>query len=457
MISAAARKVYILRSSLRFWIESSVPILRYIHNFATMQAQLDPIFQAAIDRQSVPGAAAVALDASGKVLFSKGYGNTTFDNASSPKVTPDTPCMIWSCTKLFTSVAALQLLEKGKLDLYVSAETYVPELKKVQRLDGFDEEGNPILKPAEKQITVLNLITHTGGFSYDFFDPSTMRYRIAMGQPPVSYVTRSSMEEYTTPLIFEPGTRWEYGCNIDWLGFIVERLSGLTLADYIKQNIADPLGLKATGATLSESQDKAFHNVHTKDAEGKLTVTPLRFPPPDAEVKYPGGHFLYGSAQDYAQFLLTLMNNGTHPTSGVTILKPETVKKYVFADMIPAIGCPPDGLGAIPSTVGAVTCTGTMLPDVKKGWSCGLLLNLEDLPNGRKKGSGAWAGLGNCYYWVDPSAGKLGVVTSAVLPFFDKDVLHLFDALERAVYGKPMADAVGAKGSNFEGGNYKVN
>lgn len=419
-----------------------------------MEAQLDPIIQAAVDNKQIPGAAAVALDASGKVLFSKGYGHTTIDDASSPLVTPDTPCLIWSCTKLVTSVAALQLIEQGKIDLNAPAEKYVPDIAKIQVLHGFNDDGTPNLKPAQTKPTVLHLITHTSGFSYDFFDPSTMQWRVAMKQPPVSYVGRSAMEDYTTPLIFEPGTRFEYGVNIDWLGFIIEKVSGQDLDSYFKEHIFKPLGMVNSGTTLTPEQDAQFFTVHAKDADGKLSATPVRFTP--TEVKAPGGHCLYGTCNEYAQFLLTLINAGTHPVSKVQILKPETVKNYVFKDMIPVVGCSSDGLGNISSIVPPISCTGNMLPGVKKGWSCGLLLNNEAMPNGRSQGSGAWAGLGNCYYWVDPVAGKLGFIVSAVLPFFDKDVLHLFDALERAVYGKPMAKTVGETGSNFEGGNYKL-
>jgi methyl acetate hydrolase len=145
---------------------------------------------------------------------------------------------------------------------------------------------------------------------------------------------------------------------------------------------------------------------------------------------------------------------GTHPTTGATILKPETVKEYIFTDQIPRIGCSNKGIGEIPSTIPQVSRTGEFHPGVSKGWSCGLMTINEDTPNGRKKGSGAWAGLGNCYFWVDPAAGKLGFVVSAILPFFDKDVLHLFDSLERAVYGKPLAKQVAEAGSNFSGGEF---
>jgi methyl acetate hydrolase len=169
----------------------------------------------------------------------------------------------------------------------------------------------------------------------------------------------------------------------------------------------------------------------------------------------PGGHYLYSSCNDYAQFLLTLLNDGTHPKSGVKILGRDTVQNYIFKDLLPSLATPPDTVGVVPSTVNPVTCTGTLLPDVPKGWSAGALINNTDAPNGRKKGSAMWAGLGNCYFWMDPTAGKLGFVVSAVLPFFDRDVLYLADALERAVYGKPQAKEIGEKGSNFEGGVVK--
>ncbi|KAK3697479.1 hypothetical protein LTR37_017425 [Vermiconidia calcicola] len=419
-----------------------------------MEAQLDPIFQKTVDSKRIPGVAAIALDVVGNYLFSNGYGNTVAGDETSPKVTTDTPAMIWSCTKLVTCVAALQLVEQGKINLNDPASKYVPKIKDIQLVKGWNDDGSPVLVAPEKEILVLHLFTHTAGMAYDFFHPDIMKWRVAKNQPPVSYATRSSMEEYTSPLIFEPGSRWEYGVNIDWLGFIVGQVSGLGLAEYIDQHIVQPLGLKNTGLKLSAEQENNFFTVHTKDAEGNLTSTPMRMPE-DPEV-VAGGHYLYSSCDDYAQFLLALTNGGTHPKSSATLLEPETVKKYIFTDMLPEVGCSNEGVGTIPSTVPAVSSTGEMLPGVSKGWSLGGLVNNESVPNGRSKGSAAWAGLGNCYFWMDPSAGKLGFVVSAVLPFFDKDVLHLADALERAVYGKPMAKEAGESGSNFEGGDSKV-
>lgn len=418
-----------------------------------MKDRLDPIFKKQVESGRIPGAAAVALDKDGTVLFSEGYGNTTAGDTNSPKVAVDTPAMIWSCTKLVTCVALLQLVEAGKVDIHDPVEKYAPGIKDVQVIQGWNDDGSPKLAPPKNQVKVIHLFTHTSGFAYDFFNGDLLKYRIAKEQPPVSYVTRSALEEYNVPLVFEPGTRWEYGCNQEWIGFVIEKVSGMPLADYVEKHITQPLGLKQTGKALTKEQDDQFFTVHAKDSSGKLTPTPTRMVQGPEVV--PGGHYLYSTTEEYANFLLALLNGGTHPKSNAQILKPETVKKYLFTDMLPEVGAPNDGVGDVPSQIAAVTSTGSFLPGLNKGWSLGGLINNEENPNGRSKNSMAWAGLGNCYFWVDPTAGKLGFVVSAILPFFDKDVLHLADALERAVYGKKAASEIGEKGSNFEGGENK--
>jgi methyl acetate hydrolase len=415
-----------------------------------MEAQLDSIFQQPIDSKRIPGAAAVALDTNGKVLFSKGYGHTVAGDSSSPKVEPSTPLMIWSCTKLVTCVAMLQLLEQGKIDLMDPAAKYWPDIKKIPLLKGWKSDGSPEYVENDKEILILHLFTHTSGMAYDFFHKAIMKYRIHAGQNPVAYVTQSTMEEYTTPLVFPPGEGYEYGPSIDFLGLIIGKISGMSLDQYIDKNIIQPLGLKNTGVGLNHDQLKRFFTVHAKDPEGNLTSTPLRMK--ESPEVMPGGHYLYSSTEDYANFLLALLNNGTHPKNGAQILKPETVKKYIFTDMLPTVGCSSKGVGDIPSTAPPATCTGAMLPGINKGWSCGGLINNEDVPDRRRKGSMAWAGLGNCYFWVDPAGGKLGFVTTAVLPFFDKDVLQLADALERTVYGHADSQQTAI----FSGGNYAV-
>lgn len=416
----------------------------------SIDAQLDPVFQAAVDSKRLPGVAAIALDASGKVLFSKGYGVTTFGDDKAPNVTVKTPAYVFSCTKLATTIAALQLIEQNELRLEDHVEEHCPAFAKIQVLDRIDDNGQPVLRPPQTKAKVVNLFTHTAGCTYDFFDQNTLLYRIAMGEAPATYVANTTLAYYSTPLKFDPGKAYEYGVNIDWLGLVVEKVSGMRLDQYIQHNILDPLGLQDTHYG-GEGPD--FFNIHLKDEAGNLTAVPGLRLNVESEL-VPGGLYLTSTASDYSQLLLTVLNNGTHPISKVSLLNPDTVKKYLFTDQLASLGVSNEGVGNVVVSIPQFSCGGTWLPGITKGWSLGMLTNSEDLPNGRRAGSGAWAGLSNSYYWMDPASGKLGVLIGATLPWFDRDTLHLLDSLERAVYGKPTASVPGEPGSNFSGGEW---
>ena len=414
-----------------------------------MESTLDSIFKSAVEARELPGVAAIALDATGSVLYSNGFGRISIDDPESSKITTTTPLTIFSCTKLFTAVAALKLLEEGRLSLQDPVAKYCPEIAEIPILKGLNEDGSPETEKAKNETTILHLFTHTAGFSYDFFEMDTLRVRLHREDMPGASMT-AVKEYYNAPRIHEAGEKYTYGLNTDWLGFVVEAITGMSLPEYIDETIVQPLGLKNTRVSLTAEESKELFLLHMKDPSGKLSLGPLiRDPTAPLEVNG-GGDCLFSTAEDLAQFFLVFLNKGTHPVSGVTILKPETVDKYLFTDLLPSVGCSNDRVGAIPSSIPPITSTGSFLPGVEKGWSAGLLINNEALPNGRSKGSGAWAGLGNLYYWIDPTAGKLGLVASSYFPFFDKSALHLTDALERAVYGKPMASEMGEKGSNFE-------
>jgi len=202
-------------------------------------------------------------------------------------------------------------------------------------------------------------------------------------------------------------------------------------------------GMKIKDGSLAENRCL----IHHRGEDGTLTANPAIAYPEDPEV-YGGGHFLYSTLNDYSLFLLAILNDGTEPKSGAQILKKETVTKYLFEDQLPKI-CPSDGVGVVPTCAPALTLEGEFLPGIKKGWSCGLMMNPDARLKGRSPGSGAWAGLGNLYYWIDPKEGKVGLIMSAILPFMDAHVLSCFDELERAVYGSDAAKESGEAGSNF--------
>lgn len=409
------------------------------------QERVEKAFKAATDAKKIAGVAGIALDRSGKELFKGAYGVTNLnDESKATPMTADTPVMMWSCTKIVTSVCALQLLEQGKLQLDDLVEKYVPEIADIKVLTGFSEDGSPKLREPKTKPTILMLMTHTAGFSYDFFDESTLAYQNHMKQTPHTYAL-GERHMFNTPFLFDPGHQYSYGVNTDWLGFVIEKISGLKLNEYVQKNILDVLGMKDSGSHLKNGSF-ADHGllIHFRGEDGSLTANPAIAYAENPAV-YGGGHFLYSTLNDYSTFLLALLNGGTEPRSGAQILKKETVSKHLFEDKIDQI-CSPDGIGVIPSCAPMLSREGEFLPGVHKGWSCGLMLNKERL-SGRSEGSGAWAGLGNLYFYIDPKEGKLALIMSGILPFLDPEVLALFDTLESSLY---------APGSGQEGRNYSL-
>ena len=411
-----------------------------------MEARLNPLFESGTEDGQLPGIAAIVLDSSGKPLYRKAFGVNHVSAPDSAAYTTSTPTLIWSCTKLVACIAALQLVEQGKLSLDDPVEKYVPDINKIRVLDpsSKDENGNLGTRPMKTKPTVLHLFTHTAGFTYDFFDNDTLTWQIQNQGTPSGYLALGLLKCFHTPLGADPGEKYTYGVNIDWLGFVVEAITKKPLNEYVESNITKPLGMSNTVAHFPEGKDRLL--VHMRDGEGKLAAND-ELKPADKPEKYGGGHYLVSTLDDYSTLLLTVLNKGTHPTSNTQILQSKTVDEYLFKDFIPQAlsksSNPSAGaadIGKIASSIPQLTATGQFLPGQKLGWSCGLMLNPDDVKGGRKAGSGAWAGLGNLYYWIDPKGGLTGLIMSSVLPFFDVKVLELFAALEGAAYGEGKAE-----------------
>lgn len=408
-----------------------------------MDAKLDPVFQKATAGNAMPGVAAAIVDAKGNMLYHKAFGVNDTAASSPTSFTTSTPLLMWSTTKLVTSIAALQLLEQGKISLDDPASKYVPEISKIEVMDGKDADGKFQTRPKRTEITVRHLFTHSAGFTYDFFDPDTIQWRIQNGHEPCGYMGNSQPYNWISPLKFEPGSAFEYGINIDWLGFIVEAVSGMKLPDYMTKHIFTPLGM--SNSTPHFIADKPRLVVHVRGESGKdpLASTPALAPLEDSPA-YGGGHFLVSTIDDYATLMSTLLNKGASPATGARILKPETVDTYVFQDQLPA-AVDRSVIGKVDTpTVPMLTQAGALLPNADKGWSCGLMINSSDVPGGRRKGSGGWAGMGNLYYWIDPTSGLAGIVGTSILPFFEEGVLDLFESLERVAYGGDAERPAGA-------------
>ena len=193
------------------------------------RARIDSVLRQATDAREVPGV--VAMAATDKaVLYEGAFGVRALDKA--PAMTMDSVFRIASMTKAITSVAAMQLVEQGKLTLEDPVPNIDPALGSPKVLQGFDAAGAPQLRPAKRPITLRHLLTHTAGFSYEIWDENTVRYVKATGTPATA---TGKLDAIRIPLMFDPGDKWEYGVNIDWVGRLVESISGQTLDVYFKE------------------------------------------------------------------------------------------------------------------------------------------------------------------------------------------------------------------------------
>ncbi|KAL2423950.1 Methyl acetate hydrolase [Exophiala dermatitidis] len=425
-------------------------------NSSDMAAKLRPLLEAAVKEKKVPAIGAFIVDSEGNFRLKETFGTTNMDDPNAAPFDADTTTRLFSCSKLITTIAALQLLEQGKLSLSDPVEKYVPRISKIQVLESFttNDKGQPqpIFRSPKSKPTIHQLMTHTSGFSYDFFDKPTLQWRLSTGQIPAKYNDRGNWEDFETPFVADPGAKYVYGTGTDWLGLVVQQIAGLTLPEYVDKFICQQLGMTNTRPILKDPQEKRLI-VHVKGNDGKFKANPALKNAENPQV-YGGGGCFYSTMNDFSKLLSTLLNGGTSPQTQKSILKPETVREYLFKDQLPA-EVDKSGLGEIRTSIPAVSNEGSFLPScplTQRGWSCALLINHQDLPRGRKRGSGAWAGLGNLYYWIDPTEKIAGMVVSAVFPFFDPTVLKLFEQLERVAYGHEPAGLEDDGLSNFSVG-----
>lgn len=383
--------------------------------------------RAAVDSGRVPGVVALAATREGPI-FEGACGLRSLGGTE--PMTLDTVFALASMTKAVTSVAAMQMVEEGRLSLDGPIAAILPEAADPQVLEGFDAESQPILRPARGAVTLRHLLTHTAGYGYDHWDPVLDRYMRMAGLSGGPRTARGM------PLRFDPGTAWQYGINTDLVGQIVEKVSGVSLGAYFRERILGPLGMEHTGFAVPAAWRGRMVGRHQRGPDGALALDAGFVPPEQVEVEGGGGG-LFGTGPDYLRFLRMLLNGGT--LDGVRILAPETVAE-MGRNHIGEVEVQPLPESLVPGRSNVAD----LFPGMRKQWGLGFLLNTEAAPGQRSAGSLAWAGLFNTYYWIDPASGIAGLVLTQILPFADPAVLDLLGAFEAAVYasrGQPAAQA----------------
>lgn len=386
----------------------------------TLKKTLDKVLDHAVGRAGgVPGVVAMATDREGNIY--EGAAGVRELGKETP-MTTDTVFALFSTTKAITGTALMQLVEEGKVRLDDPVEKFVPDIAEIKVLEGFDADGQPLLRAPRNKITVGMLMLHTAGFGYEFFSHEDQRYRNAMGTPSI---LTSTFDSIKSVLLFDPGERWNYGVNIDWVGKVVEAVRGKRLGEVMAERIFAPLGMTDIGFTLTPSMMERRATIHSRAQDGKITPRPdLILPqPPEMDM---GGHGLYASVGEYMKFIRMILNDGAGPYGRV--LKPETVAQMSQ-----------NGLGALKSggwitSDPSLSNNGEFFVGVQKSWAYTFQVNEDPAPTGRPAGQLMWAGLANLFYWIDRKNGIGGFLATQMFPFQDVASYLGFLEFESAIY-----------------------
>ncbi|MFO1111575.1 MAG: serine hydrolase domain-containing protein [Bradyrhizobium sp.] len=390
------------------------------------KAQIDQFLRQKCDAKEIPGVVAMAATGS-ETIYQGAFGKR--DLTKDDAMTVDSVFWIASMTKAITTAAGMQLVEQGKLKLDEPIGKLLPDLASPQVLEGFDASGNPKLRPAKSPITLRQLMTHTAGFAYDMWNGDMVKYLEKTGTPGIITCQNAALK---TPIMTDPGTRWEYGTNIDFVGKAVEAASGKKLDAYLRDNIFAPLGMNDTGFKISDSMRKRLVGMHARAPEG---LGPFPFELEQNPEFHMGGGGLYGTAADYIKFTQMILNKGKG--NGNQLLKPETVA-LMGQNNIGAIE-----VGKMVTALPPFTNDVDLFPGMSKKWGLSFLINTAKTPEGRSPNSLFWAGLANTYFWIDPARNVSGVILMQLLPFADHKCLEAFAGFERGIYAG--LDAAGQK------------
>ncbi|KAK6903893.1 hypothetical protein I203_107403 [Kwoniella mangroviensis CBS 8507] len=415
----------------------------------TARKQLDEALDA-YPKAGKPGTVVGIVNKEGKMVYLRSAGAK--NAVTGEKLDDDTIFWIASCTKMITGIAAMQLVERGLISLDEPVAKFVPELAEIQVITNSTPTSLETRK-ANTPITLRMLLTHTSGWGYSWYNHHILNW-VKQNDNEVNghgfwvelnnktnevglLSLQFSGKQLEMPLVNEPGTKWEYGINMDWAGITVERVSGQKLGDYFIENIFKPLGIDDSYFDFKERPDllKRLSPMHKWDAETD-TYSIRDFPHLLVDTpNHRGGGGLHTTAKSYLTVVSVLLNKGKGP-NGAQILKPETVE-YMFKDHCENIQ-DKGGLGTnavVKSTDPSRANTDLeMIAGTKKGWGLSFLLNTEDIPNGRKAFSAEWGGVANLFWMADPTSEVGMIIFNEMLPYGYPEFFQMEERLQHIVY-----------------------
>ena len=380
-------------------------------------SEFDRVLRDAVSRQDVPFVVATLGNREG-VLWSGAAGESSPGHAA----TVDTVFRIFSMTKAVGSTAAMILMDRGKLSPDATVESILPEFAEMKVLESVGADG-PVFRPPRTKATVRHLATHTSGLAYEFWNANVAKYMEVTQFPGILSGLRKSLNY---PLQFDPGTQWDYGIGIDWLGQVVEKVDGRPIDQFVREEIIEPLGMRDTRFEPDPAWGSRLAGVKIRGADGQFADFDIA--PPQKPEFYGMGHALYSTAPDYLRFLRMVLNGGQ--LDGKRILRKETMDS-LLQNQIGSVQIP-----VLKSANPAVTADVELFPGLKKSHSMAFMRVDEDVPGARSAGSQTWAGVLNTHYWFDPAANLAGLIMTQLLPFADPRFMQTYAAFEQAAYAK---------------------
>ncbi|KAF1817672.1 beta-lactamase/transpeptidase-like protein [Eremomyces bilateralis CBS 781.70] len=370
----------------------------------------------------VHGALFQCVDKHGNEIYNKISGYDSLGGDAAP-LREDCVLKMTSGSKLMASIALLQCVDKGLIGLDEPIAKVLPELEDKEILK-LGSESELISEPSKTKITARHLLTHTSGLAYRFLNPLLIKWATtpAAQQDKIGV---SIAEKYNVPLVFEPGDGWAYGVGIDWAGLAVRRLhGGMSLEDYMNENIWSKVGLSAPFPTFQISKDPEYKSRLMKAAERTPDglLQPFEFWQGDNPNEQDGGHGLVATAKDYLAVLADLISDSPK------LLKPETI----------ALAFEPQIAPGSPAM--------TMLQQLRPAWETisgpvsnsevnhgllGLLLTGNMPEIGQPKGILGWGGAAGTIWFVSKESGVAGIFGTQISPFGDAAVKELINAWKK--------------------------
>ncbi len=363
-----------------------------------------------MNSSDLPNVVAIASDKfNNEISFS--YGKAVWNDTVN--VSKDHIFQLHSMTKLLTSVAALQLVEKGKIGLDDDLGFLMPEMTNIPILQ------NGKLSKAKKPITLRHLLTHTSGFGYACctdaelanFDYSKWNYEDA-------------------PRRFESGTQFLYGTSLEWVGKMIEKISQVTLEDYFKENITGPLEMNRTFFNVPDSLKNFIVSRGYRGQDGQQALTEIKDRIPKEKVTtFSGDDGLWSSPNDYMKLLQCLLNYGT--INDTVLLEKKTVEE-MLKNQIDQINMDSKGNYFNP----AYCCNLENFTTSTTKWGLAWAIDNEGKSYGRKPGTVFWGGMMNTYFYIDYKTGIASCIFTQHIPFNHQQTTSIFDEFSKLVYSK---------------------